>query len=288
MNSHITPRSIYIALSAILSTTPAVSQNIRFNNEAADTTKITNILITEASRDVPGDVARIAGTFIDTPYGAGTLDRQNEEVLTVNIDTLDCTTLVETALAMAYTAREHRQSWHDFTYNLQRFRYRHGEINGYASRLHYISEWILDNTARGNLREITADIPGARYAVKSLDYMSSHRDQYPMLADDSSYAAIKNVEAGFSNHRFPYIKGNSLKNEKLAAHLRNGDIICFTTATKGLDVTHMAIVTIIDGTPRIIHASRRAGKVILDPLPLADHVRRNRNDGIRVLRLRVD
>lgn len=264
------------------------AQNTRFNNEYADTTKLTQILISESILETPGQVDRIAKLFIDTPYGAGTLDKYQEEALTVNLDSLDCTTFVETVLALAYTACEHRQSWQDFTYNLRRFRYRHGEIDEYASRLHYISEWILDNAARGNLREITADLPGVRYGVKSLDYMSTHRNKYPALSDDNTFAAIKNVEAGLSNHRYPYIKGSSVKNDKLASHLRNGDIICFTTAIKGLDVTHMAIITMIDGTPHLIHASRSSGKIILDPLSLSDYVRRNRNDGIRVLRLRID
>ncbi len=264
------------------------AQNTRFNNEYADTTKLTQILISESILETPGQVDRIAKLFIDTPYGAGTLDKYQEEALTVNLDSLDCTTFVETVLALAYTACEHRQSWQDFTYNLRRFRYRHGEIDGYASRLHYISEWILDNAARGNLREITADLPGVRYGVKSLDYMSTHRNKYPALSDDNTFAAIKNVEAGLSNHRYPYIKGSSVKNDKLASHLRNGDIICFTTAIKGLDVTHMAIITMIDGIPHLIHASRSSGKIILDPLSLSDYVRRNRNDGIRVLRLRID
>ncbi len=118
--------------------------------------------------------------------------------------------------------------------------------------------------------------------------MSTHRNKYPALSDDNTFAAIKNVEAGLSNHRYPYIKGSSVKNDKLASHLRNGDIICFTTAIKGLDVTHMAIITMIDGIPHLIHASRSSGKIILDPLSLSDYVRRNRNDGIRVLRLRID
>lgn len=246
------------------------------------------MLVDESSREAPGNVERIARLFLDTPYAAGTLEHNEKETLTVNLDSLDCTTFVETVLALAYTSREGRQSWRDFTYNLRRIRYRHGEVNGYASRLHYISEWIVDNIARGNIIEITSTFSDVKYGVKSLDYMTSHHNAYPALADSANFAAMKNVEAGLSNHRYPYLKGNSLKAKKLAEQLQPGDIICFTTATKGLDVTHMAIVTIIDKVPHIIHASRSAGKVAIDPLPLTDYVRRNRNEGIRILRLRVD
>ena len=279
---------IGVALFATFFTHGANAQEVKFNNEAADTTRITSILIDECTHPDRGNVERIARLFINTPYATGTLDRDSVETLTENLDSLDCTTFVENVLALAYTAGERRQSWHDFTYNLRRMRYRGGTTDGYASRLHYISDWIVDNVSRGNLREITSEIPKVRYGVKSLDFMSTHRDKYPALADESNYRAIKNVEAGFSNHRFPYIKGNSVKSKNILSALRNGDIICFTTNIKGLDVTHLGIVTIIDGMPHIIHASSRAGKVIVDPLTLPDYIHRNRTDGIRVVRLRIE
>ena len=48
---------------------------------------------------------------------------------------------------------ENRKSWRDFIYNLKRMRYRSGEINGYPSRLHYVSDWIVDNRFRGNFAD---------------------------------------------------------------------------------------------------------------------------------------
>jgi hypothetical protein len=273
---------------ATLNGISVAAQEVIFHNEAADTTRITSLLIDECSQRDAGNVARIAQLFINTPYAAGTLDGNKTEQLTVNLDSLDCTTFVETAVALAYTASEHRQSWQDFVYNLRRFRYRNGEIGDYTSRLHYVSEWILDNVSRGNLKEVTSEFPIVRYAVKSLDYMTRHRDLYPALADDETYERMKNVEAGFSNHRYPYLKGTLLKDKYLLEHLQTGDIICFTTATKGLDVTHMAIAVIIDNVPRMIHASRRAGKVVLENKSIIEYVHRNSSDGIRVLRMVTD
>lgn len=259
-----------------------------FKNEATDTTRITSILIDECKRDDPGNVSRIASLFIDAPYKGATLEGDSIETLRINLDEFDCTTFMETVLAMAYTAAENRQSWHDYAYNLRRMRYRNGETDGYSSRLHYISEWILDNSARGNIKEITGDMKGVRYNIKSLDYMSMHRDTYPALTDSLNFARIKNVESGLSNHRYPYLRGSSLKEKDLLDGLRDGDVVFFTTSTKGLDVTHAAIITVIDNSPRIIHASSKAGKVILDPLPLVDYVKRNRPEGIRIIRLRKD
>ena len=97
---------------------------------------------------------------------------------------------------------------------------------------------------------------------------------------------MKNVESGFSNHRFPYLKAGGLNDKKLLAAVADGDIVCFTTSTRGLDVTHLGIVTIIDGVPRLIHASSKGGKVMLDPLSLSAYITRNRPEGLRILRLR--
>lgn len=264
------------------------AQNVIFNNEAADTTRITSILIDEAKQRVPGDVVRIAELFLDTPYKNGTLEGEGEETLRVNLNEMDCTTFVETVLALAYTSGEHRQSWHDFAFNLRRIRYRQGETSGYASRLHYVSDWILDNVARGNFMEVTTMAPEARYAVKSLDYMSANRNAYPALADENNFAGIKNVESGFSNHRFPYLKASWVKSKRLAELTRNGDVVVFTTSTKGLDATHMGIVKMVDGVPRLIHASSKTGKVVLDPLTIEEYVKRYRPEGLRIIRLRKD
>lgn len=266
----------------------ATGQEVKFHNEKSDTTRITSILIEECREKNPGDVARIALKFTGTPYGAATLEGDSTEVLRVNLDSMDCTTFVETVLALAYTANERRQSWRDFTYNLRRLRYRNGETDGYASRLHYISDWIVDNVARGNVREITRELPNARYAVKTLDYMTRNRDKYPALADSATYARMKNVESGFSNHRYPYLKAAGLNDKKLLQAVSDGDMVCFTTSTRGLDVTHVGIVTITDGTPRLIHASSKEGRVLLDPLSLSAYIARNRPEGLRIIRLRRD
>lgn len=264
----------------------AAQQDIKFHNEQTDTARITEILIAESAQLNPGSLTRLAGKFIGTPYEGGTLEGDKEETLRVNIDAFDCTTFVETVAALAYTAAEHRQSWRDFVYNLRHFRYRHGETEGYASRLHYVSDWILDNSARGLVREVTADSPRVRYGVKSIDYMTTHRDSYPALADEENFKAMKNVEAGYSNHRYPYIKGTGLKGKHIAEIARDGDIIIFTTSIRGLDATHMGIIRLdSDNEPRLIHASSKAGKVILDELSVAEYIAKHRPEGIRIVRL---
>lgn len=258
---------------------------VRFNNETADTTIITSTLIEleKLGNEHPQIlVAEAAEKFIGRPYSAGTLEG-TPEMLTVNVDSFDCTTFVETCLAMALTIENRRSSWHDFVYNLEQIRYRGGNIDGYSSRLHYISDWIVDNSHRGILQEVTDRIARADYMVKTIDYMSSHRDAYKALTDSANFAGIKNAEIGYRSHRFPIIKPQNLK----TADIREGDIIAITTSIKGLDVSHIGIATIINGVPHLIHASSKAGKVISDPLPLQEYLRKNRlATGIRVIRIK--
>ncbi|MDE6316848.1 MAG: DUF1460 domain-containing protein, partial [Muribaculaceae bacterium] len=277
-------------------------QNIRWNNEGSDTLKINELLMSAVSIHDPQErIASLAQRFIDTPYVGGTLEstpKNNEsapkesttwnggEILTVNINEVDCTTLIDYLAALALTGGEHRTSWRDFTYNLERMRYRGGEIKGYPSRLHYISDWIVDNTHRGNLEEVTGRCDLATYEVKSLNFMSVNRNLYPALADSANFAAIKETESGYRNHRYPIIKTSRVGNAA-KTFLRTGDIVALCTNKKGLDVSHMGILFIDEKkVPYLLHASSKAGKVILDTIPLDQYLTKNRLAGIRVIRLK--
>lgn len=284
-------KSILIACSLLFTGVAALASapDVRFKNETTDTARINNILI-EAASSVESNrpearVAYIAKKFLGTPYIASTLEGA-PEMLTINMDEVDCTTFIDNVAALAFTLGENRTSWRDFIYNLRRMRYAGGEINGYASRLHYISAWILDNSHRGNLRDVTPNFPESEYGIKSLDFISTHRDLYPALTDSAEYEGIRNLEHGYRNHRFPYIRSSRTANKSVIEKLHEGDIIAITTKTSGLDVQHMGIITFIDGVPHLLHASSAAKKVIIDPLPLSEYLRRNRNaTGIRIIRL---
>lgn len=282
---------IAITLSGILTaftSRAAAPQMVRWHNEAADTTKITQILteVTPLADKSPNELmVAIGEKFIGTPYEAGTLEIM-PEALTVNLDGLDCTTFVETVAALTVTIKEGRNSWQDFAYNLAQMRYRQGNIDGYGSRLHYISDWVVDNTHRGFMREMTDRMPGVAFQVKTLDFMSTHRDSYPAMKDDAVYEKVKDFEVGYRSHRFPYIKSTDLMSKKAASWLKTGDIIAFTTKTPGLDVSHIGIVVVRDGIPCLLHASSKEGKVTIDPLPLAEYMKKNRNlTGARFIRI---
>lgn len=264
-------------------------QDIEFHNEAVDTVRI-NQLLTSAIAAHPsttGDcVVMIGEQLLGKPYVAHTLEGDSER-LRVNLDELDCTTFVETVAALALTATDQRSSWRDFVGMLESLRYRGGQIGDYSSRLHYIADWVVDNTYRGNLRDVSTNIDGVRYAVKTIDFMSANRDKYPSLADSAIYEHIRNIETGYRNHRFPYIIPSLIGKKKAISEMRNGDLLAFTSVLRNLDVTHMGILVMRDGIPYVMHASMSAGKVVLSDVPLNEFLRRNRHfNGVRILRLR--
>lgn len=272
-------------MALLLSAMTVAAQGIRFNDEQTDTTRITELLDKAiAIKDAQERVAEIAKEFIGTPYEAGTLESADGEQLTINLSHVDCTTFVDNVMAIAITAGEGRCTWQDFVYNLGNIRYRGGEINGYASRLHYISDWVVDNTHRGNFAEVTGDYTDVSYAIKTLDYMTRNRNLYPALKDDETYAKVKSYEIGYRNHRFPYIKATAV-GRAAKSFLKSGDIIAITTSQKDLDVVHMGIVLIEGKTAKLLHASSKQGAVVIDQLPLDKYLEKYRHSGIRVFRI---
>ena len=264
--------------------------NVRWGNEAQDTIRITEWLKEAHDKNFANlseTTAWFGRQLIGTPYVGHTLEG-DEEIVTVNLDGIDCTTFVETALALAYTHGEGRESWRDFVYNLQRLRYRSGEVNGYASRLHYICDWAIDNIHRGNLIDVTRELPKCKYMVRSIYFMSSNREKYPALADSMEYARIRGVENAYVNHRFPYIKTSDLQGKDVLGKLREGDVLAFVSNMKNLDVTHMGMVVKgEDGELHVLHASSVNGKVEISESTLPMFVKRNPHwIGIRVFRLK--
>lgn len=228
-----------------------------------------------------------AQIFIDVPYTAHTLEVDGEEELVINCDEVDCTTFVEYVLALSlYSTRESEMSESDFASNLQRIRYRDGKIDGYTSRLHYISDWINNGVRGGFMEDVTA--ANSPYTQQlSLSYMSTHPEQYRQLAHSpenvAKMAAFEKALTGQTVHWLP--------KDKLPVNglpwIKNGDIIAITTNVQGLDVTHMGIAIYVKDTLCLLHASSSKGKVLVDRLALNRLLDRNKKwTGIRVIRMK--
>ncbi len=266
----------------------ATGQQMRFHC-ANDTTEINQLLKKgiESGLTKPNELVTFyAHELMGRPYVANTLEGE-PEMLTINVDQLDCTTFVETLYALTRTTLNGRYSWRDYATNLENLRYRNGTIKGYTSRLHYISDWAVDNTSRGNLTELTSDLPGVRYLIKTLDFMSTHRDAYAALKNDSTYEKLRDFEIAYRNHRFPYISKQQMKSKKLIEQLESGDFVALVTKVDGLDVTHMGIIEKKGNDIYLLDASSNGGKVQLETDDMMEMLRRQRSNlGIRVFRIR--
>ena len=160
-------------------------------------------------------------------------------------------------------------------------------IDGYASRLHYFSDWASDNEKKGILREVTQE---GEHDVRlcSLNYMTTHSDLYRQLKDnDSLISEISKVEKSWIDYKMPYIPKNVLNSSKADLPLEDGDILALTTNISGLDVLHLGFALWIDGRLHLLHASSLHGKVIIDTSTIFDYLKnRNKHTGIRVLRVK--
>lgn len=267
----------------------ASQQQMRFHCEN-DTTEIVELLKKgyESGLKSANELVSFYGhQLLDRPYVAHTLEG-DKEMLTINIDDLDCTTFVETLYALTRTTLNGRYSWRDFANNLENLRYRGGKMDGYASRLHYISDWSIDNGSRGNLQEVTPDIPGVQYKIKNINYMTTHRDAYPSLKDDATFERVRNSEVGFRNHRFPYIRKEILGTKKVKDAVQSGDFVGLVTKMEGLDISHMGIIEKDEkGEIYLLDASMTGGKVQLEKKSMQQMLRNSKNNiGIRVWRMK--
>ena len=228
-------------------------------------------------------MVNVGKTFMKTPYVAKTLEIGDTETLVVNLHGLDCTTFIENVLDLSKLLRQDDLSFDAFVKNLEVIRYKDGKLDGYASRLHYFSEWIANNAEKGLLKDITGEIGGAEI-TKDINFMSTHRDLYPFLADDVNYSKIKASENYLNSQAICVLTQDEIaKNEHL---IQSGDIIALATSINGLDVTHTGIATREkDGRIHLLHASTGLMQVEVSKLPLADYLKGIKsNTGIMVAR----
>ena len=267
----------------------ATMEQMRFHC-ADDTTRLNELLAqgyAQTTRNPNELVYFYAQQLLGTPYVAHTLEGDSER-LTINIHELDCTTFVETLYALARTTMQERYSWRDYARNLENLRYRDGAMTDYSSRLHYISEWIMNNHSRGNLMEVTADLPHVQYQVKSIDFMTTHASNYHSLKNDSAMVArIAHFERGYRNHRMPVLKKSWLGAKDVRAAIRTGDFVGLVTRIEGLDISHLGILVKDEkGDIYLLDASISGGQVMLEPMPLVRQLEGYKNNtGVRVFRI---
>lgn len=244
--------------------------------------KISDLEKTKAS-NLGDTIITIGQSFLGTPYVEKTLEIGDTETLVVNFGGLDCTTFIENVLAFGAMLKENKHSFGAFVENLETIRYKNGNLNGYSSRLHYFTEWVRNNQKKGLVEDITSELGGVPLN-KPINFMGTHRDLYPFLADDQNFEAMLQVEKELAREELCFLPQDQIENKE---HLiQNGDIIALATSVKGLDVTHTGIaIHQPDGRLHLLHASSKNGKVEISKEPLVDYLKSIKsNIGIIVAR----
>ena len=209
-------------------------------------------------------IGAIGLALLHTPYAAATLEVGDQEVCSVDLRRLDCVTFFETAVCFARMLKGRARTPRALLGQIRFTRYRGGRLIGYASRLHYTSDWFADNARKRVVRLVTRELPGAARLEKRLNFMSTHPDAYAALAADPTLVrTIARIEDRISGRPMLYVPKDRVVDAQ--SSLMTGDIVGITTSIAGLDCAHTGLCYRDEqGRVRLLHASTTAGEVTLD------------------------
>lgn len=228
-------------------------------------------------------ITEIALFFLETPYVASTLEIEGDEQLVINLREMDCTTFVEYVLALALCTANEQDNFNGFARQLANIRYYNGIINSYPSRLHYFSDWLMNNQQKGILKIVSDSIGDAPLKL-DINFMSSHAHLYKQLINEQFLEDVKAREAQISNYQMKFIPKERI--DKIEHLIRDGDVIALVTNVKGLDVSHVGFAIYQNGHLHLIHASSTEKKVVITNEPLQQYLMpQKRIDGILVGRV---
>ena len=250
-----------------------------------------SVFIERALRQAPNGAGTLhfARLFMGRPYIAHTLEVNDDEQLVVNTRELDCTTLVENVVALTLCHEQNRLNYADFCEVLQQIRYRGGIINGYPSRLHYFTDWIIDNSQKGIVSEIQMNkAPFTSVQTVRVNYMSQHPQSYKALKARPKYVpVVAEQEKELTGRQFRYIPKSEIQNSKLLRSvIHDGDILAITTSKAGLDIAHLGFAVWRKDGLHLLNASQIHHKVVEEPKKKRKYLSKHpAHTGVRVIRL---
>ena len=253
----------------------------------ADSLEVVKLLSEDCGEN---DVIYYARHFLGRPYVAHTLEVADPEKLVVDLQRLDCTTLVETVCALTLTKRQCSAKFADYCRNLETLRYWRGHRDGYCSRLHYFTWWLHDNMERGLVEEISDSVLFVQPMLVQNGYMSKYPERYKFLkARPDRVSVIRQLEIKYNGHDGKYLSKykTGLPRKRLSC-IHDGDIIAIVTNKAGLDYSHLGFAAWgKDGRLHLLNASMVKGKVIEDAQTLEAYLQRYKHTkGVKVFRLK--
>lgn len=229
-------------------------------------------------------IETIGKSFLGVEYVAHTCEIPGEEQLVINLTGLDCTTYLENCLTISRCIKKDKMTFEDYKKELQFVRYRDGVINRYPSRLHYFSDWIFNNTAKGLVKDVTKEIKGDQIKF-NVFFMSKNPDKYMHLTETPEFIkTIAEQEKEINSRTYYYIPNAKVK--ELEGGIETGDLIAIVTNIKGLDVGHVGIaVRMKDNRIHFMHAPLTGAKVQITTDPIDEYLMKvKKHEGIIVLR----
>ena len=255
-------------------------------------TKADSLTVCRLLKEAPAKASTLwfARQLHGVPYVAHTLEVNDREQLVVNTRQLDCTTLVETVTALTLCVKQEKRQWTDYLQTLRILRYRQGVLNGYPSRLHYFTDWILDKQQMGLVEEIQQpNPPFTALQHINVNFMSQHPGSYKALkANPSLVKEIRQQEKALTGKTFRYIPKLAVKNTQLMRQtVKDGDIIAITCKKKGLEIAHLGFAVWQKDGLHLLNASQLHHKVVTEPMPLRQYLQKHStHTGIRVIRIK--
>jgi len=239
------------------------SENNNYNIEPEDLKIISSILKKAKEnnwfeKEMGNIVVLVGKELLGTEYVGGVLDKNEPEKLVINLRQLDCVTFVENCSALSKVIKMQSVEIQDYVNTLQALRYRNAKIDDYASRLHYFSDWLLENEKAQNVKLFAKELSNQKRVVK-FSIMTENREKYPKLANDSLFNKLKMKESELSKLDYYYIPENEI--DKYKNQIPDGSIIGITTNLEGLDITHTGLAIHVDGNLHLFHASSKTMKV---------------------------
>lgn len=212
-------------------------------------------------------MVKIAMELEGIPYTSYTLEVDDHiESPSVNFHGMDCWTFFEICLGMSRMLETPKNGYQaqDLLDEIQWTRYRHGKCRGdYLERIHYLAEWYVDNSKRGNIVDLTRTFPHTRI-YNRCEEMSLLWQSYRYLKHNPQLRTKMAREEARLN-RMPVYMIPKHKVTTMEDQLQNGDIIGIARTDNGSYCSHVGIV-IKDklGRSRFMHASSTHKKITVD------------------------
>ncbi len=278
-----------LVVALFLTSTPLKAYEVQYLK--SDSLKVIELLT--KARELPRDenlIIFFAKEFKDVPYVAHTLEVNETEKLVVNLRELDCTTYVETVLALYMCMWQRQYSFTSFCDNLKDIRYRDGNSPDYLERLHYFTDWIENNTLMGFCSEINSPNPpfSSTQTIK-VNYMSTYPEKYSALKSHKDYIPhIKEMENAITGKTYKFIPKSKVNDSSLLKEvIRDGDIIATTTSLSGLDIQHLGFAIWHNDGLHMLNASSLHHKVVEEKMTLYEYLQKQKTmTGIRIIRPR--